>query len=178
MNTSLDSTILQKINYNFYLKTMRRLQVIYRTLYILLIVSLSGCSKEEDFSTYRVRMLNTSNSIITLSAPNRLDSSEVVELAVIMPGQFYDCTYTSDQFLSFLGCVSDNLSVRNAFQDLIMKFPNGKGYMCGTSQQSNLCFPDNRQSMKFDEDAFNRIENNILQITTTQQDFVNAFDLP
>ncbi len=149
-----------------------------KLFFISILIGISGCTSEEKSSNYNFRLLNNSTSTLTLLTPNKFNLTEIVELAVIEPRTFYDCSYKAAQSKSFIGCVSTNLSVRDNFDDLVFRFSNGKGYKCGFDNQPNLCFTDSRQYLRFDEMSYERIGSDILQITITQQDFDNAFDLP
>jgi hypothetical protein len=69
------------------------------------------------------------------------------------------------------------LSSFGGIDSLVVKFSNGKGYICAFSPIGReLCFA-NRFPLN-DDSSFVNLGNNVFEFIITQQDFDNALELP
>jgi hypothetical protein len=137
---------------------------------VVLVFCLSCTDRgERDDFKFDVSINNTSSESLTLLgyAPN---NDLVINNVILNPNSIgAECSYNAEMFSGYI-CGVDSL---------IFKFSNGKGYICSyriTNNQPELCFPN---KTPFGSDpSFLKINKNTFQFLITEEDFVNAYDLP
>ena len=136
-------------------------------LFILLTLLFISCTGGGERSTiiFTNRIRNNTDTSFVLKIEDT--SQNIVLNELILPNNFLDfCEYPSLSYRG-IGC-SD-------FGTISILFGNDKGFVCSAINENTLCIP---QKDLIEDRVGTKIENGLYEITITQEDFDNAFDLP
>ena len=133
-------------------------------LFILLFISCTG-GGERPTIIFTNRIRNNTDTSFVLKIEDT--SQNIVLNELILPNNFLDfCEYPGKVYVG-IGC-SD-------FGTISILFGNDKGFICPAINDNNLCIP---QKDLTEDRVGTKIENGLYEITITQEDFNNAYDLP
>lgn len=140
----------------------------YIYIYILFILFASCTDRSErDEVNFNVKINNTSSEYLIIEgyAPN---NDLVINNVVISSNSIgAECNYRAEIFSGYI-CGADSI---------VFKFPNGKGYICDLRQSGNIfCFPN--KTPFGNEASFVNLDNRNYQFLITEDDYINAYDLP
>nr|WP_297919026.1 hypothetical protein [uncultured Allomuricauda sp.] len=140
-----------------------------------LFLNLTSCTDEPDLPEYTVVFVNTSGKSFTISMfYNDFGTPRIYDEFSLSESEEYKCSYKSESFLGIRGCLNNN---SRGVDSLRIVFDNGRGYICVDEALSiqNFCARDFYTSHT---DTFEEIGENIFQVSISQKDFENAFELP
>lgn len=129
---------------------------------------LLSCTSEPKEHLFKTNIKNLSSVAVTITGYDSNNSLMINE--TINPNETkLNCEGLSEFFQGYL-CGGDSL---------VFRFPNGKGYICSyriTNNQPELCFPN---KTPFGNDpSFVNLGSRNYQFLITEDDYINAFDLP
>ena len=138
--------------------------------FLILFLFLLNCTSEPDFFDFTAILTNESGSELTVYF---YDNENLVSTVTLNNSESTTCSYSAESFDEFRKC--DDIPRINA---ITMVFSNGKGYSCDLSPSSEqiLCFGDAKNPLLPGD--FNELGNRQYEFVITEEDFINAHDLP
>ncbi|AGC77330.1 hypothetical protein DDD_2203 [Nonlabens dokdonensis DSW-6] len=157
------------------------MQVIYKFILVIALILISGCTVEEDFSSFNLEIKNETGQNITLefyetSIINNSNSAILAYTEELNASGSYLCNYRFSSFVGLKAC--RNRADVDIINRIIIRFENNKGYLCDSLGDSMTCFDGDRAFFLGTSLGWASLNDNNYTFTITQQDFDNAFDLP
>ncbi|PRX14426.1 hypothetical protein [Nonlabens ulvanivorans] len=149
---------------------MKFIQLVF---WMVLFTTILSCTKEENLSTFSIKIDNTSTSTVKLIYKN--SNGEEIDMIVVNSMDSYDCNYVSENFQSLRLCRNQEFFTN--LSEVVFLFENNKGYSCQI-MDNGFCFTDDRNNVVGSSGAGFELVDNVYIFKITQQDFDNAFDLP
>ena len=150
---------------------MKNLSIIIGLL--VTVMTFESCSSPEPKEfLYEVIISNASGEVFTVSLYN---NNDIIDEGIVEQNDAFSCTYKAEFFRALRGCSN---SVTNSLDSILVVFSNGKGYSC------NALIPEAEQTLCFGvlknpfSEGFNDLGNNRYEFVITEEDFINAHDLP
>ena len=144
-----------------------------RIFYLLILVNLLACSIEEEVEHFQIFFENQSDyelEVILYDGVDSLDfSNEIDQFRLNSDQRVKVCDYSNSQFIGYTFCSGQ----------IIFRFPDEKGHFCYGGGNNGRCF-DNDPTGRYlfvSTDAFIQ-DGNEYTFVITQDDYVNAYDIP
>ncbi len=135
------------------------------------LIFLNSCifRNDTDEECYNLKIRNLSGELLEVTAYNSLNTSENVETIQSMQSGL-SCNYCSPGFSGYVagGCEIDSIKII---------FPNGKGFLCGSANNSAYLFEGNQTPIGNSE-KYENVGSNSFEFIITEEDYINAHVLP
>ncbi len=148
-------------------KILNKMKIVFYLIIIYLFLFQCTDSNEPELNEFNVSINNSSNQTINCNFFN--NNILISQYTLDVNSTNENCTYIDEIFHGYMLC----------FDSIVIVFPNNKGYInTSNSPNDNLSFDGNRHLFGNQDNGYSETFNNSFQFKITEEDYINAHDLP